>query len=108
MKILFNSHKTFPQAISDKSSEAVLHLDEFGFFEQEFNCPEDAKTLFYEKLCESLIPKFIKGAELTWDAEELYALIIDSSVRHGINELENEGIVHVFDNMVVLAKKDQF
>jgi hypothetical protein len=108
MKKPFNSHTTFPQAIIEKSSQAVFYLEECGYFEHEFNYPEEEKTLFYEKLCESLIPKFIKGNEISWEFEELYALIIDSSVRHGINELEKEGIVHVFDDMVVLAEKDQF
>lgn len=108
MTQFFNCNTTFPNEICEKSSEAVIYLDECGYFNTEFNHPDDAKTLFYEKFCESLIPKFISGNELEWDFDELYALIIDSSVRHGINELENEGIVHVFDDLVVLAERDQF
>lgn len=104
----FNSNITFPAAVCEKSTEAVMHLDEVGYFRKEFNSPEDAKTLFYERMCQSLIPKFIDGCELSWEFDELYAIIIDSSVRCGINELEKEGLVHVFDEMVVLAKRDQF
>lgn len=108
MKERFISNTTFPQAVCDKSMEAVSFLEDSGFFTNEFNQPDEAMKLLYESLCRSLIPKFIDGSELSWEFEELYAILIDSSVRQSINELEKDGIVHVFDDMVILAEKNQF
>lgn len=98
------SKTTFPNEVSRVSTEAVLSLEKQGFFTSEFNSVDEAKSLFYDRFSESLLSKFISGDDIEWDRKEFERVFSQASVEHAIYELECEGKVHRFDDVVVLAQ----
>ena len=87
------------------SSEAVLRLEEQGFFTSQYTNCGDARELFYHRFSESLLSKFISGDDIEWEGKEFERVFTVASVEQAVNELECEGLVHRFDEMVVLAEK---
>jgi len=96
---------TFPKEVGRVSSEAVIRLEEQGFFTSQFNNCNDAKELFYHRFSESLLPKFISGDDIEWEEDEFERVFSLASVEHAVNELECEGRVHRFGDTVVLAER---
>lgn len=106
----YKSTVPYPFEVSEISSEAVEILENENFFNDQFDYPEQAKTLFYDKLASSLIVKFIDGVELMWEENEFEKLLIQASVEHAVNELESKKLVDVFEDdfgekIVVLRKQ---
>lgn len=97
------SKTTFPKEISRVSTNAVLSLENQGYFNVQFEKVEEAKSLFYDRFSESLLSKFISGDDIEWKQEEFEKVLLLASVEHAIYELECEGKVHRFDDVVVLA-----
>ena len=94
----YRSKIPYPSEVSEVSTEVVTTLDEENYFTEQFDQPEEAKTLFYDKFANSLIKKFIDGDELMWDDEEFGKLIIQASVEQAVNELEEKDLVVVFED----------
>lgn len=87
------------------STEAVQDLDDQGFFASEFNQTEEAKTLFYNRFSESLLSKFINGDDIEWEEGEYDQIFSLACVEHAVFELECEGELHRFDDIIVRAQK---
>lgn len=104
MANIFKSKTTFPKEVSRKSSEKVTLLEEQGFFTSQFDNQDEAKRLFYDRFSESLLSKFINGDDIEWEDEEFDRALAIASVEHAVSELEQEGRVHRFDDLVVLAQ----
>ena len=107
----YESRNTYPHEVSEVSSETVQLLDEENYFEDKFDYPDKAKTLFYEMFAASLIKKFIEGIELTWHENEFESIMIHASVEQSVIELEIMKVVDVFDidngdKIVVLRKNN--
>lgn len=105
----FNSTVPYPYEVTEVSSEAVHMLDQENYFIDQFDYPEDARTLFFDKFAVSLISKFIDGIELMWNDSEFTKLVIQASVEQSVNELESMNMVDVYDDgtgekIVVLRK----
>lgn len=105
----YNSKIPFPLEVCEVSSETIQILESENFFIEQFEFPEEAKTLFYERFGESLIKKFIAGDELIWNENEISELINMASVEQAVEELERKGILDVFvhddgEKVVVLKK----
>lgn len=105
MTITIKSRTTFPCEVSRVSNEAVLLLEEQGFFTSQFNQTEEAKTLFYNRFSESLLSKFIDGDDIEWEEEEYQRIFSRVCVEHAVFELECEGEIHRFDDIIVQAQK---
>lgn len=108
----YKSKIPYPSEVSEVSSEVVCTLEEENYFTDQFDYPEEAKTLFYDRIAGSLIQKFIDGIELMWDDEEFCKLIIKTSVEQSVIELERRNIVDVFEDekgekLVVLKKNPE-
>jgi hypothetical protein len=108
----YKSKVPFPLEVSAVSSEAVELLEDENYFSEQFDNPEEAKTLFYEKFGSSLIGKFIDGIELMWNETEFEKIVIQASVEQSVNELEEKQYVDVFEDdegekIVVLKKQFQ-
>lgn len=106
----YKSTVPYPFEVSEISSEAIGILEGENYFNDQFDYPEQAKTLFYDKLASSLIVKFIDGVELMWEENEFEKLLIQASVEHAVNELESKKLVDVFEDdfgekIVVLRKQ---
>lgn len=106
----YESKIPYPYEVSEVSSETVQILDEENYFNDKFDYPDKAKTLFYEKFAASLIVKFIEGIELTWAEKEFEAIMVHASVEQSVIELEIMKLVDVFDDdngdkIIVLRKK---
>lgn len=108
MREFFKNNSVYPEAIFNTASEVILSFDRSGYFEDQFKDTENAKVSFFETICKSLLTKFIKGEDLSWEADEFHTLVIEASVVYGLVELENEGLVYVFDDVVVLKEKGEF
>jgi hypothetical protein len=107
----YKSKIPYPSEVSEVSCEVVTTLEEENYFTEQFEDPEEAKTIFYDKFAGSLIKKFIDGHELMWSDEEFGKLIMQASVEQAVNELEKKDLVDVFEDelgekIVVLKKKD--
>lgn len=96
-------NSVFPVEVSRVSEKAIRHLRQSGYFNSEFSNPEEAARLFHYRLSESLLPKFISGDEMEWESNELDTVVAKASVEQAVCELEAEGTVHRFDDVVVLA-----
>lgn len=101
----------YPLEVSEVSSETVKILEEENYFSDQFDYPEQARTLFFDKFAGSLIQKFIDGDELIWHENEFEKLVIQASVEQSVNELEIMNLVDVFEDdfgekIVVLKKKN--
>jgi hypothetical protein len=105
MTELIKKRTTFPSEVSRVSSKAVFALERQGFFTSEFNQAEEAKSLFYDRFSESLLSKFINGEDIEWENDEYERVFSVASVEQAVYELECEGKVHRFDDVVVLAFK---
>lgn len=105
----YNSKIPFPLEVCEVSSETIQILESENFFVEQFEFPEEAKTLFYERFGESLIKKFIDGDELIWSENEIGELINKACVEQAVDELEKKGIIDVFDHddgeKIVVLKK---
>lgn len=101
----FKDSTTFPERVSEVSTEVVLQLDEIGYFQTQFSQIEEAKKTFYYRLSESLLSKFISGEDIELSEEEYRKVIVSASVEHSLYELEQEGMIYVFDDMVVVSEK---
>jgi len=106
----YKSKVPFPTEVSAVSSEAVELLIEENYFSEQFDSPEEAQTLFYEKFGSSLVIKFIDGVELMWSEDEFAKIVIQASVEQSVNELEQKKFVDVFvdddgEKIVVLKKQ---
>lgn len=105
----YKSKIPFPNEVSQVSSHTVKVLEEEEYFTDNFDYPENAMTLFYEKFAASLILKFINGVELMWCDDEFQVLIVKISIEQIVNELEFKEVVNVFEDqdgekVVVLRK----
>ena len=98
------SKATYPKEISRVSTHAVLTLEDQGYFNDQFEKVEEAKTLFFDRFSESLLSKFISGDDIEWEREEFEKVLFSASVEHAVYELECEGKLHRFDDVVVLAE----
>jgi len=101
----------YPLEVSEVSSETVKILEEENYFSEQFDFPEQARTLFFDKFAGSLIQKFIDGDELIWQESEFEKLVIQVSVEQSVYELEIMNLVDVFEDdfgekIVVLKKKN--
>ena len=96
---------TFPKEVGRVSFGAVIRLEEEGYFASQFENINEAKQLFYNRFSESLLSKFISGDDIEWDEEEFDRVLALASVEQAVSELESDGLVHRFDDMVVLAQK---
>lgn len=96
---------TFPKQVGRVSFDAVLRLEEEGYFASQFENTNEAKQLFYNRFSESLLPKFISGEDIEWEEEEFDRVLALASVEQAVSELESDGLVHRFEDMVVLAQK---
>jgi hypothetical protein len=105
MAYIIKSRTTFPEEVGEKSAEAVTLLEKEGFFSSQFENHEDAKRLFFDRFSNSLLSKFISGDDIEWEGEEYDRVLTLASVEHAVDELESEGKVHRFDDVVVLARK---
>lgn len=107
----YKSKVPFPIEVSEVSSETVRILNEEKYFEEQFEYPEQAKTLYYERLASSLIIKFIDGCELIWCDQEFQDLIVKSYIEQLVNEMEFNKIVNVFEDesgeKIVVLRKDK-
>lgn len=92
----FKSKVPFPFEIMEVSSQAVCILDEESFFEEQFDNPDEAKTLFYEHFANSLIKKFIDGDDLIWEQLEFDNMVSKVSIEQAVNELESQNLVNIF------------
>lgn len=96
---------TFPKEVGRVSFDAVIRLEEEGYFATQFSNVNEAKQLFYHMFSESLLSKFISGEDIEWEEDEFDKVLALASVEHAVSELESDGTVYRFDNMVVLAQK---
>lgn len=107
----YKSKVPYPLEVSEVSSEAVQCLEEENYFSEQFDFPEQARTLFYEKFASSLIGKFIDGSELIWIQNEFEKLVIQASVEQSVNELEIMNVVDVFEDdcgeKIIVLKKSK-
>lgn len=94
----YKSMVPYPIEVSEVSSETVRVLTDENYFEEQFDYPEQAKTLFFDKFASSLIIKFIDGTELIWEENEFEILVIKTSVEQIVNELEIKNLVNVFED----------
>lgn len=94
----FKSKVPFPFEIMEVSSQAVSILEEECFFDEQFDKPDEAKTLFYEHFANSLIKKFIDGHDLIWEQIEFETMISKVSIEQAVNELESQNLVDIFTN----------
>lgn len=94
----YKSQVPYPIEVSEVSSETVQFLIEENYFEEQFDYPEQAQTLFFDKFAASLIIKFIDGTELMWEENEFEILVIKTSVEQIVNELEIKNLVNVFED----------
>jgi hypothetical protein len=105
----YESTVPYPLVVSEVSSEVVEILEEENYFSEQFDYPEQAKTLFFDRIASSLIPKFIDGGELIWGKDEFTKLIMQVSVEQSVNELESKNLVDVFEDesgeKIVVLKK---
>lgn len=108
----YESKIPYPYEVSEVSSETVQLLDEENYFNDKFDYPDKAKTLFYEMFAASLIVKFIEGIELTWQENEFEAIMVHASVEQSVFELEIMKVVDVFDDdngdKIIVLKKRNF
>jgi hypothetical protein len=96
---------TFPKEVGRVSFVAVTRLEEQGYFHHNFENTNDAKELFHYRFSESLLPKFISGEDIEWEEDEFERVFSLASVEHAVHELECEGKVYRFGDMVVLAER---
>lgn len=106
----YESKIPYPHEVSEVSSETVQLLDDENYFNDKFDYPDKAKTLFYEMFASSLIKKFISGIELTWQEREFELIMVHASVEQSVIELEIMKVVDVFDDengdkIIVMRKK---
>ena len=105
----YKSKVPYPLEVSEVSSDAVRILDDENYFSEQFDFPEQAPTLFYEKFASSLIQKFVDGSEIIWTENEFEKLVILASVEQSVNELETMNLVDVFEDgsgeKIVVLKK---
>lgn len=94
----YKSKVPYPIEVSEVSSETVQILIEENYFDEQFDYPEQAKTLFFDKFATSLIVKFIDGTDLMWEENEFEVLVIKTSVEQIVNELELKNLVNVFED----------
>lgn len=99
--------REFPEEVTDAAMKAVMRLCESGYFESEFERPCEACSLFLDVFSESLLGKFLNGEELEWTDEEYEKVFGLASVEHAVNELDSEGLLYRFDELVVLREKQQ-
>lgn len=105
MTQLIKTRTAFPNEVNRVSTEAVLLLEEQGFFTSQFNHTEEAKSLFHYRFSESLLSKFIEGEEIEWINDEYERIFSFACVEQAVIELECEGAVHRFDDIIVLAER---
>jgi hypothetical protein len=105
----YKSKVPYPLEVSEVSSDAVRILDDENYFSEQFDFPEQAQTLFYEKFASSLIQKFVDGSEIIWTESEFEKLVILASVEQSVNELEIMNLVDVFEDgsgeKIIVLKK---
>ena len=105
----YKSKVPYPLEVSEVSSEAVQILEDENYFSEQFDYPEQAQTLFYEKFATSLIQKFVDGSEIIWTENEFEKLVILASVEQSVNELEIMNLVDVFEDgsgeKIIVLKK---
>lgn len=80
--------KQYPLPIQDRIQEVILELDDF-IKEEGIDT-----NILKELLCESLLPKFISGDELTWEYNEIEYLLKLSIVNTIIEGLKSQGYLN--------------
>lgn len=94
----FKSKVPFPFEIMEVSSETVCILEEQNYFDEQFDNPDQARTLFYESIAHSLVKKFIDGDELIWGQQEFEIMLAKLCVEQALNELESNNVIDIFEN----------
>lgn len=103
MTDVLEAKTTFPSEVSKVSSRAVERLDEREFFASQFRFIEQARDLFHYRFSQSLLPKFISGDDIQWNQDEFESVFSSVCVEQALAELESEGEIYMFDDIIVKA-----
>lgn len=88
---------SYPKEVHQVVNETIQELVECDYFLNFFENDHKAVSIFYDRLCRSLIPKFISGEDLFWCEPEFERIINEAGVEYSIEILENLELIYVFD-----------
>lgn len=107
MKTLFeqlDEEFIYPKEIKNTVLETIKELIAVDYFLNYFENDHKAVKIVYEKLCESLIPKFLSGQDLFWCEQGFEKIMTDAGVEYSVEILENLNLIYVFDCTVTNDK----
>ena len=88
---------SYPSQISKIAFETIEELISVDYFLNYFENDHKAVKKFYDKLCGSLIPKFLSGEELFWCEPSFAVIMIEAGVEYSVELLEELDLIYVFD-----------
>lgn len=100
MKKLFEQLEreySYPTEVSKITLDTIQELVECDYFLNFFENDHKAVRIFYDRLCASLIPKFLSGEDLFWCEPEFEEIMNEAGVDYSIELLEELELIYVFD-----------
>lgn len=87
----------YPLEITDITLETLKELNDVCYFKDYFSNDKKAVRIFFDRLCSSLIPKFLSGEELFWCEQGFEKIMNEAGVDYSIEKLEELNLIYVFD-----------
>ena len=87
----------YPQPITFVVLETLKELIAVDYFLEYFQNDQKAVRFFYDKLCSSLIQKFLNNEELMWCDQSFSKIMNEAGVDYSVQILEELNLIYVFD-----------
>ena len=85
----FSEDFTYPEPVMDYAHKVTNTLNEDNFFEEE----EISPKVFFNNLCENVLPNWIKGEALQLTEDQMMDVITHSAAQSVLQTLEQKGLL---------------